>query len=346
MLNKRTLVSVIVPVYNVENYLQECIDSIREQSYENIEILLINDGSTDKSPILCESYSQADKRVRVLHKENGGLISAWIHGIKSAQGEYVCFVDSDDWIDPDMIENLIKKISGNCKEVICSNYVIEKIEKREAVKVTQGLIPGIYERKEIEEKIIPKLLGNEIRSIHSSRCMKLISKELLLDNIKYTDDKITMGEDLNIIYPVLLDAERIVCVEEGYYYHYRYVNSSMAHKYNPVLNEKIELLYETLKKIIYTKIKENNRQELLLHGLQREYLFLLFLVLKNELRGPFKGFEKRMKRVIFEAKNRGLSNVQLKVETKANKLLYLVWKHPNKITIGIARAAMNVFDRR
>lgn len=343
---RKPLISVIVPVYNMEKYLQECVDSILGQSYENIEILLVNDGSTDHSPVICEDYKRADHRIQVLHKKNGGLMSAWIYGVKASKGEYLCFVDSDDWISPQMIENLAKEIRGDCKEVICSNYVIEKTEKKESIRVTQGLMPGTYERKEIEEKIIPGLLGNEIRSIHSSRCMKLISKELILDNIKYTDDKITMGEDLNIIYPVLLDAQRIVCVEEGYYYHYRYVNSSMVHKYNPVLNEKIELLYETLKKIISTKIKENNRQELLLHGLQREYLFLLFLVLKNELRGPFKGFEKRMKKVIFEAKNRGLSNVQLKVETKANKLLYLVWKHPNKITIGIARAAIKVFDRR
>ena len=343
---RKPLISVIVPVYNMEKYLQECVDSILGQSYENIEILLVNDGSTDHSPVICEDYKRADHRIQVLHKKNGGLMSAWIHGVKVSKGEYLCFVDSDDWIDSQMIEELVGELHGGGKEVICSNYTIEKTEKNEAIRVTQGLDPGTYERKEIEEKIIPRLLGNEVRSIHSSRCMKLISRELILDNMVFTNEKITMGEDLNIIYPVLLDAQRIVCVEEGYYYHYRYVNSSMVHKYNPVLNEKIELLYETLKKIITTKIKENNRQELLLHGLQREYLFLLFLVLKNELRGPFKGFEKRMKKVIFEAKNRGLSNVQLKVETKANKLLYLVWKHPNKITIGIARAAIKVFDRR
>ena len=128
------LISVIVPVYNKEIYLEECVDSVRAQTYENIEILLVNDGSTDGSKALCESYERKDKRIRVLSKENGGLMSAWIHGLKEAKGEYICFVDSDDWIDPDMLEKLAEGISGNDREVICSNYIIEKTDKKQQIK--------------------------------------------------------------------------------------------------------------------------------------------------------------------------------------------------------------------
>ena len=342
----KPLVSIIVTVYNIEEYLQECLDSIREQSYENLDIILVDDGSTDKSTQICLAYEKVDSRVRVFRKANGGLISAWIYGVRQAAGQYVCFVDGDDWIDPDMIEGLVDKSCGNCKEIICSNYVIEREEKKESTKVTQGLPAGSYDRKAIEKFIIPKLLGNEKRSIHSSRCMKLTSKELIIDNIQYTNHRITMGEDLNIMYPVFLDAERITIVEQGYYYHYRFVDSSMAHKYNSTLVKKIELLYHTLQNIIIKKIEDTQIQKQALEDLKREYIFLLFLAIKNELRGCVKGYGRRIKQLILDRKSNELKDVQIKVETKANKLLYMVWKKPNMVTIGIAKMAISFYDKR
>ena len=340
------LISVIVPVYNKEIYLEECVDSDRAQTYENIEILLVNDGSTDGSKALCESYERKDKRIRVLSKENGGLMSAWIHGLKEAKGEYICFVDSDDWIDPDMLEKLAEGISGNDREVICSNYIIEKTDKKQQIKVTQGLKAGVYEREEIEKNLIPNLLGKEIRRIHSSRCMKLISVKLLRENLCFTDKRITMGEDLNIMYPVFLDVRRIVILEEGYFYHYRFVDSSMVHKYNPKLYDKIKILYQALKKVILTKYPEGERQKELLEGLKKEYVYLLLLVLKNELRGPNEGRVERIQKIVTEAKDEGLKGTVIDVTSGANRLIYQIWKHPDRIRIWGARGAVWVFDRR
>lgn len=98
--------SVIVPVYNVENYLAHCLDSILSQTFTDFEVLLIDDGSTDGSRAVCERYAAQDDRIRLFHKENGGLVSARQYGFPFAQGEYVTFVDSDDWIDPAMYQNL------------------------------------------------------------------------------------------------------------------------------------------------------------------------------------------------------------------------------------------------
>lgn len=346
MENRDPLVSIIVPVFNTQDYLQECLNSIREQSYKNLEIILVDDGSTDQSAILCEEFARKDHRIRVFHKINGGLMSAWTYGIKEAYGEYVSFVDSDDWIELDMIEGLVREASGNAREIICSNYIIEKMQRKDSIKVRQGLEPGYYGREEIENKIIPQLLGNEIRKIHSSRCMKLISKDLILDNLKFTNDKITMGEDLSIMYPALLDADRIVIMKEGYYYHYRYVNSSMVHKYNPLLNEKIGLLHNTMRMIILTKIPEEEKQKFLLEKLKQEYLFLFFLVIKNELRSEVKGYHKRLRQQILDIKEKELGDVQIEVDSIANKILYLIWQKPNKVIIEAAKIAINLFDKR
>lgn len=346
MNSRKPLVSVVVPVYNIADYLQECLDSIRKQTYSNLDIILVDDGSTDGSSLICGRYAKTDYRVRVFTKKNGGLISAWSYGVKQAIGEYVCFIDGDDWIESDMIEDLVKKSHGDCKEIVCGNYIIERGDKKESTKVTQGLPAGTYDRKAIEKYIIPQLLGNEKRSIHSSRCMKLISKELIVDNIQYTNDAVTMGEDLNIMYPVFLDAERMTIIEQGYYYHYRFVDSSMAHKYNPVLAQKIDILYYTIKNIIISKIDNTDIQEQILVNLKKEYIFLLFLTIKNELRGSMKGYARRIKKQILDRKSEELKDIEIKVETKANKLLYMVWKKPNILTIGAAKIAISLFDRR
>ena len=105
------LFSVIVPVYNIEEYLKKCITSIIEQTYKNIEIILIDDGSTDKSALICDEFAEKDKRIKVVHKENGGVVSARKVGISIASGEYVVSVDGDDWIEKERLEHLADQIS-------------------------------------------------------------------------------------------------------------------------------------------------------------------------------------------------------------------------------------------
>ena len=245
-----------------------------------------------------------------------------------------------------MLEKMALEITGNEKEVICGNYVLENPEKAKSIKIAQSLKPGIYNREEIEEKIIPQLLGKEKRSIHSSRCMKLISVRLLKENLSFTDPQVTMGEDLNIMYAVFLEADRLVVLKDSYFYHYRFVDSSMVHKYNPCLNEKINLLYEALKKVVVTKIREESRQREVLEGLKKEYIFLLFLVLKNELRGPAKNRVRRMQEIVRKAKEKGLKDTRIQVTTNANRLLYRIWKRTDAVSIGMAALAIRIFDRR
>ena len=104
--NMNIKISIIVPVYNIEKYISECIESIINQTYKNLQIILVDDGSTDKSGIICDEYARKDTRINVIHQKNGGLVSARKSGLRNVEGEFVGFVDGDDYIEPDMYENL------------------------------------------------------------------------------------------------------------------------------------------------------------------------------------------------------------------------------------------------
>lgn len=346
MMEKHPLVSIIIPVYNVEQYLEECMESVLQQTYRNLDIILVDDGSRDKSAGMCDRYALQDNRVQVLHKPNGGLMSAWMAGVDISKGEYLAFVDSDDWIEPDMIEKLAGYTDVRKKEIICSNYIIEK--KKKSIYMKQSMEPGIYDREDIEKKIIPFLMGQENRRIHCSRCMKLFSRALICENMKYGNPKLTMGEDMNITFPAILDAQRIVVMEEGYFYHYRLVDSSMVHKYNAGLYENNRLLYQVLKEIAESKEKEKKitQKELLLNKIKNEYIFLLLFVLKNELRGTWSGCVQRVCRIAEEAdKETDIHKESVRVDGKANRLLYHILKHPGVFNIMFGKLTINVFDR-
>ena len=343
-MERKSLISIIIPVYNVEKYLDECMVSVLNQTYTNLEIILVDDGSQDSSPDLCDEYAKRDSRVQVIHKENGGLVSAWKTGVLEARGEYVFFLDSDDWIDLFMIEDMVYHAIGKGKEIVCGNYIIEK--EKQSIFVKQALAPDVYDRKEIEKKIFPYLLGKEDRIIHYSRCMKLISKELILDNMHLCDDRLTMGEDAGIMLPAIWDAEYIVVMENACYYHYRFVDGSMAHKYNAHMCDKIDILYDSLKNAIQKKRLEEKHRSNLLENLQKEYIFLFFFVLKNELRGPRENQITRIQKMVWNVKTeKNLDGLMVEVHKKTNMLLYFIWKNPGRFQIYIGKIAISVFDK-
>ena len=145
--------SIIVPVYNVETYLPACLDSILAQTFTDFEILLVDDGSTDGSPALCNAYVAKDARIRCFHKKNGGHMSARQEGFRQASGAYAAFVDSDDWIDPAMYERMCTAAAKYDADVICCNYTAVTPEKH--IERRDVCAPGFYDREELETKIFP-----------------------------------------------------------------------------------------------------------------------------------------------------------------------------------------------
>lgn len=332
-------VSVIVPVYNAADYLEICVQSLISQNYINLEILLIDDGSTDDSWKLCKQLAQKDHRVLALHKENGGLISAWKYGVEHSTGDYLSFVDSDDWVEPQMIREMAEYLNGNVPEIVASDYVIER-DDGTSQYVYQQLSPGTYEKESIRREVLPRILGYEHRYVTISRCMKLISRQLILDNMHYSNPEIRMAEDATIMLPCLMDCQRLVIMEQKAYYHYRYVTSSMAHKYDKTLYENNQKLRKIITQIIHDKF-QGEEQKFMEQQADKEYIFLMLLVLKNEARGNPKGCYQNIAGICKMPEVKSLvQHTKVEVREKSNQLLYFVLRHPNTLAILILRMAM------
>lgn len=335
-------ISVVVPVYNTEKYLERCVKSLTGQSWDDLEILLVDDGSTDGSGRLCDRLAVQDERIRVIHKENGGLISAWKRGVEEAAGAYVSFVDSDDWVDLTMLAEMGAHLTGSRKEIISSDYVIEK-ESGAQQYVWQQLAPGEYVGEQLSKEVIPRLLGNEQRYVCISRCMKLISRELILNNMRYSDPTVRMGEDMTVMFPALIDCERLVIMDHKAYYHYLYLESSMVHKYDKTLYDSVKLLRSIMRQVVEDKFDEKEKAHMR-RQVEKEYIFLLLLVLKNEARGNPAGYRKNIAAICREPEVRKLVlENPVTVEQASNKLLYAVLKRPNGVMIRLLRLAMIAF---
>ena len=213
--NDRYQISVIVPVYNVEQYLERCVDSILAQTAEGLEIILVDDGSTDSSGALCDAYASRHEQIQVCHKKNGGLTSAWKAGLALASGKYTGFVDSDDWIDPDMYERMYAAAEREQADMTVFGLVFDfedpRIPRREE---SSNFTKETYSRRELEN-LFPSLLNDGYfcgRTLQPARVTKLIRTELLRANVKYCDDCVAVGEDLQITFPVLLDTRKLCVV--------------------------------------------------------------------------------------------------------------------------------------
>lgn len=343
------MISVIVPVYNTSEYLNTCIESLVNQTYEDIEIILVNDGSTDESPKICDNWAAKDSRIRVIHKENGGLVSSWKCGAESALGEYLTFVDSDDWVDANMLEELWSKTSGVETEIVASDYIIERPNGQEYVY--QSLRPGVYERKEIENSVIPFIMGMEHRPVTISRCMKVISRKLILDNMKYSTDDLRMAEDSTIMVPALMDCTRLVIMDHKAYYHYLYIPDSMAHKYDKTMYANILKVYDICEQILNDKLLVDGRMDekddyyTKLHAsLDRELVLWLLLCVKNEARGNRESASKNIRMINAEQRDL-IRRSHVKLKDKSNILVYAALKYPNALVLKALDLAMKIYYR-
>ena len=361
----KDMVSVIVPVYNDAKYIDRCVSSIRKQTYKNLDIILVDDGSKDESGSLCDGYARKDSRIHVQHKENGGLVSAWTAGFKSSVGEYVCFVDGDDWIEKDMIEKMAAYLVENSQshdkrqnhevnveqnnaqsdnrnyslksklQVICDGCVIDRTDGS-SEKEGNRLAAGIYEGANALDKIRKDILGNEIRTIIMSRCMKLISRGLIEKNFLFTDEKVTMGEDVTIMLPALLDAERVVIMKDAHDYHYIYNTNSMVHAYDKGMLDGIHRLDTIIRQVFSEKHVENGTDQA-----QKEYLYLMMLVMKNELRNPDKSYSSNIRGICADEGLMGkMKETPIEVHDTANWMIANMMMHPQRWVIQAARIAM------
>lgn len=213
-------ISIIVPVYNAEQYLHHCIDSILVQTYTNFELLLIDDGSTDSSGSICDEYAKKDSRVRVFHKTNGGVSSARNFALDKAEGEYIGWVDADDWIEPNMYEKMYNSAIDNQADIVYCNFFKENNNKSFSIIA--------FEHSENKAT----LLNNYIMNAYCVLYNTLIKRDLYTTHKLRAVDGLDYCEDQRLSIMLYYHAKTINHVNESLYY-YRYNAKSICNSHNP-----------------------------------------------------------------------------------------------------------------
>ena len=238
--------SVIVPVYNIERYLNECVDSILAQSFQDFELILVDDGSKDKSGAICDAYAEKNACVQVIHKTNGGAVSARKAGLQKSCGSYVVYIDSDDYIAPDYLAHYWNCIQEKKPEIIVDNFALVSAEGQFVEEVHQAISMGYYSGADlcnIRQTLLYDFLGTlyNFGSITWNIWSKAIKRELALETQMVVPDCIRMGDDCAVIAPAICKAESL-CVTGYCGYYYRIVSSSLVRTFNPREAESMRML--------------------------------------------------------------------------------------------------------
>lgn len=211
---KNELISVIVPIYNVENYLRMCLDSIQNQTYKNFECLLINDGSPDNSAEICREYVAKDSRFRYFEKENGGVSSARNLGVERSRGAYITFIDSDDWVDSDYLEVLLNSLLEEDADIAVSTY--KRFHMEDNCWYLHSFQRGYEKRIFTNQELIDEFIDlNTFDHSYGFVCGKLVRKDLL-DNITF-NEMTTLGEDMEYWLKLYLISNKVVYVNRDSY---------------------------------------------------------------------------------------------------------------------------------
>jgi len=282
------MISVIVPIYNVKDYLIPCIESIINQIFTDLEIILVDDGSTDGCSEICDKYQEIDSRILVIHKENEGLVSARKAGLKAAHGSYIAYVDGDDWIEPIMYEHMYQELCRQDADIVmCGRYEDTGKISRE---VFHGIPEGRYGKEELINYVYPQMIvGDDFFEwmIFPGLWDKLFRRKCVEMFQYMVDNRITMGEDAACTYPGLLNADSIYIIHQCLY-HYRQTTSSMVKKVqsNEIERERFCVLYQSMNKCFerYTGIFDVREQ-------WKKYVLFLMLPRADTLYKDFENLE-------------------------------------------------------
>jgi len=313
--------SVIVPVYKVEKYISGCIESVLHQSFSDFELILVDDGSPDACPAICEDYKAKDSRIKVIHKTNGGLASARRAGIKVAEGDYVFNLDSDDLIEPDTLECAYKIIKETECEMVSFSY--RWVKNGQTVQVTNdGLEEGLYTEKNIEQYIYPRLLmDTNMNHISYYLSGKAVKRDLLTPLQLAVDEKISLGEDLCCTVPCYLHAKSVyISKKEAYLYTVR--EDSLSKEFNTKQINRIEDVICELSKNDLKKIVDSEEQ------LCRYSCFMCFTILASAAEGGYFKSIKAIKENILQSQhNEKIQRAKFKsISVKSRISIFLMKK--------------------
>ncbi len=329
--------SVIVPVYKVEKYIHNCIKSVLGQNFGDFELILVDDGSPDSCPAICDSYAQQDSRIKVVHKENGGLASARIAGAKVAEGDYVFNLDSDDLIEEDTLGYAHSIITQTGCDIVSFSY--RWVKNSETVRITDdGLCEGLYTKEKIESDIYPRLLMDEnMNHISYYLSGKAVRRSLLLPHQLRVNEKISLGEDLCCTLPLYMDAESVYISKKAAYF-YTVRDDSISKDFNA---KQITLVENVIKEISESKVKNLPDFE---NQLCRYSCFMCFAILAASAEGNYFKSIKELKSLISASlhKEKIASADFGKISPKSSITIFLMKKNLYKTAFYFLNICKNI----
>ena len=313
--------SVIVPVYKVENYLSHAIESVLNQTFGDFELILVDDGSPDKCPHICDDYKEKDARIKVIHKENGGLASARRAGISVAEGEYVFNLDSDDLIENDTLESAFKIIKDTDCEIVSFSY--RWVKNGKTVNITNdGLNEGLYTESDIEKYIYPRILmDKDMNHISYYLSGKAVKRELLLSLQLGVSEKISLGEDLCCTVPCYLHAKSVY-ISKKMAYLYTVREDSLSKDFN---TKQIYLIEDVINEIVKNDTKKVSDFK---EQLCRYSCFMCFAILASAAEGNhFKSIKVIKENILNSLHSENISSAEFKnISIKSKIAIFLMKK--------------------
>lgn len=299
-------ISVIVPIFRIERYLPKCIDSLLNQSFLDFELILVDDGSPDGCPKICDDYAKIDSRIKVVHKENGGLVSARKEGLKNANGKYIAFVDGDDWVDSYYLDVLYKLAEANSSDLVVTGHFREFNGKIETIKPKSA---GVYNKNDIQFSILPKAIYNGRFCEHGLSTYvwnKLFKRELLSKTLYDVPNEIIMGEDAAITYSYLAISESLTVSRIPLYYYRQRHDSIVKSIENPQTEYfRLGLLMNFLKSKLQGVLDERNLNEQIRYYLYSQILVrsggLIYDNYGDLIFNPFLNVESKSKVIVYSS---------------------------------------------
>lgn len=325
--------SIIVPVYRVEAYLETCVDSILSQSFYDFELILVDDGSPDRCPAICDSYAARDARVRVLHKQNGGLVSARQAGIRMATGKYVIHVDSDDWVEPGYLEAAHAIAEQSEPDVI--SFAIRYVYPNRSRADYEPIACGVYQGDALRTLTDNMLLTPDMRHMHYYLWGKAFRREVILPHQLAVDPKIAMGEDVSCLIPTYLNAKSVY-ISSKIVYSCRCRDDSMSRAFHAEHFEDIALGVRLLRE------SESQAPEGFASAIDRYCAFMCFVLLASAAQAGDRSAVAATRRLWCEEFTRALRDARFQNITKKSRIAIALLRRKQ---IGLAYRFLRVCSR-
>ncbi len=267
-----SLISIIVPIYNVESFLSQCIESILAQSYQNLEIILVDDGSTDNSGKICEEYAQKDSRIKVIHKPNGGLVSARNAGLDIATGEYIGFVDGDDWIEPQTYQTALELLQQHQVDLV--KWGKTKVVQKTIIPIVVSYPAGAY-RDDSKSTLLSQMIKGQGIDPNIVTC--LFKSEIIKKYYLRTPIGVDIGEDVYFSTLYLLHAHSMYVDLGLHFYNYRQNPVSLTKHFTPTHLLKLENFIKYYSKLLLTTTSGSSYNQAFYYRINIMVFYALFV---------------------------------------------------------------------